>query len=89
SAVLPAILPVLDGIMAGHGGEVWVRLFQLEAGPTSEYLVVDRAGQAVATIAVPTDLTIHQVGADFVLGVRRDADGVETVVEYRLDRGGR
>ncbi len=87
--LLPPTLPILDGVVAGHDGEVWVRLFQLEAGPTSEYLVVDRAGQAVATMAVPTDLTIHQVGADFVLGVRRDADGVETVVEYRLQRGGR
>jgi len=87
--LLPPTLPVLDGVIAGHDGELWIRRFDPAPGPIREYLVVDRSGQTVARVAVPAELTIHQVGADFVLGVRRDADGVEMVVEYRLDRGAR
>jgi hypothetical protein len=84
----PATMPRFDAILAGHDGELWVRLYRPDPGPTRDYLVVSRSGQAVARVSVPSELVIHQVGADFILGVRRDADGVETVVEYRLTRGG-
>jgi len=87
AALLPANLPVLDAIQAGHDGELWVRLFALEPGSTREYLVVNRSGETIARVAVPSDLFIHQIGPDYILGVRRDADGVETVVEYGLRRG--
>lgn len=88
AAFLTQTMPVLDAVQAGHDGELWVRLFALESGPTREYLVVNPSGETVARVAVPSELIIHQIGADFILGVRRDVDGIETVVEYALRRGG-
>ncbi len=84
----PATMPLFDALFAGHDGELWVRLYALEPGSTRDFLVVNRSGESVARASVPAEVTIHQIGADFVLGVRRDADGVESVVEYRLTRGG-
>lgn len=85
-ALLPAAMPLFDGLLPGHGGEVWIRLFQLEPGDSMHYLVLDAAGTAVAQVAIPTALRIHQVGWDFVLGVRTDHDGLEEIVEYLLSR---
>lgn len=84
----PATMPRLDAILAGHEGELWVRLYQLEPGPTRDYLVVSTSGHAVARVSVPSGFVIHQIGEDFILGVRQGVLGVEEVVEYRLTRGG-
>jgi hypothetical protein len=49
-------------------------------------VVVNRSGEATARVTLPADFTGHQVGRDFVLRVRRDAHGVEAILEYRLAR---
>jgi hypothetical protein len=49
-------------------------------------LVLDRDGKAVAGFVVPANVMIRELGADYVLGVHFDADGVEQVVQYRLQR---
>lgn len=41
----------------------------------------------MGTQCLPEGFTPHQVGDDFVLGVRKDDLGVERVVLYGLDRG--
>ncbi len=85
-ALLPATMPLFDFLVAGHDGELWVRLFEVVPGRTREYIVVSRRGVAAARVTLPAELTVHQVGFDYVLGVRRDADGVARVAEFRLER---
>ncbi len=36
---------------------------------------------------MPRTVRLHHIGSNSVLGVEKDAEGVETVVEYRLTRG--
>ena len=85
--LLPAKMPRFDLLVAGDDGAVWVRLFEVLPGATREFVVIGPTGGAIARITIPSELTIHQIGPDFVLGVRHDADGLETVVEYRLVAG--
>lgn len=86
-AVRPASMPVLDALVAGPDGEVWVRRFRFDDSSPQQFVVVNQSGQPVARVEVPAEVVVHQVGTDFIFGVRRDADGVETVLEYRLVRG--
>jgi hypothetical protein len=44
-------------------------------------------GRMVGHVAVPASLTVTDAGTDYVLGVWRDEDGVQTVRLYRLARG--
>lgn len=85
-ALHPAAMPLLDALVPGPDGEVWGRRFALDGDALREFLVVNRQGQLLARVSVPADVTVHQVGQDFLVGVRRDADGVESVVEFGLTR---
>lgn len=86
AALRPAAMPLLDALVPGPAGEVWVRRFALDGATLREFLVVNRQGQILARVSVPADVTVHQVGEDFLIGVRRDTDGVESVVEFGLTR---
>ncbi|MFN2317261.1 MAG: hypothetical protein ABR551_06695 [Gemmatimonadales bacterium] len=85
-ALRPATMPVLDAMVPGPDGEVWVRRYRLERRSGQEFLVMSRTGRIVGQVLVPDDVTVHQAGQGFFVGVRRDEDGVESVVEYRLTR---
>lgn len=85
-ALRPAAMPLLDALVPGPDGEIWARRFALDGATLREFLVVNRQGQILARVSVPVDITVHQVGQDFLIGVRRDADGVESVVEFGVTR---
>lgn len=50
------------------------------------WCVYDRYGGELAEFIIPADLAIQQIGRDFVLALRRDEDGVISIVEYALTR---
>jgi hypothetical protein len=85
-ALLPRTMPLLSGAYAGPDGEVWVRLFDLDDEAAPRYLVLDHSGREVGRATLPTGLEVQQIGADFVLGIRTDSLGVESVHEYALRR---
>lgn len=67
-------------------GSVWVRLRDADADGPQRILVLDGDGRAVARAAVPAGLEVQHVGRDFVLGVRRDSLGIESVHEHAVQR---
>jgi hypothetical protein len=82
-----------DGsIVVANGESQELRLFSVRgeylrypaASPT--YLVIDRGGRAAARVNLPRGFAVHHIGSDFVIGVRRDDDGVEHVARYALQR---
>ena len=46
--------------------------------------MIDSAGRWLGEVALPEDLEVWEIGADYVLGVFDDALGVEHVRKYRL-----
>ena len=85
-ALLPRTMPVLSGAHAGPDGEVWIRLFDLDDEAAPRYLVLDHVGREVGRATLPTGLEVQQIGTDFVLGIRTDSRGVESVHEHALQR---
>jgi hypothetical protein len=48
--------------------------------------VFDRQGRWTGDVTMPARFLPTEIGADYVLGIARDADNVETVVMYRVER---
>ncbi len=99
SAQFAATFPAFDRLVAGVNGDVWVSEYKYqnrtramgEPAPSDDvtrWNVYSRDGAWTATIALPTRFSIKEVGADYVLGVSVDDDGVERVTMYGLERGG-
>jgi hypothetical protein len=46
----------------------------------------DRDGRRLGSITMPARFTPKEIGSDYILGVQRDEDGVETIAMYSLRR---
>ncbi len=97
NTVFASHFPAYGRIVAGINGEVWVSEYQYEAhtrgygepassSEVTRWNVFARDGLWSASIALPTRFTVKQVGANFLLGVSQDDDGVQRVTLYRLER---
>lgn len=53
----------------------------------SSWYVFDGRGAWLGEVSTPPGLSIFEIGADYVLGLRRDQLGVQFVVMLPLDRG--
>jgi hypothetical protein len=84
---LPPSLPVFSGIRGDAVGNIWVELYRppTEPGPT-DWLVLDRDGQALGRFSTPEGLTVFQIGGDFILGAMEDELEVEHVQLWSLSR---
>jgi hypothetical protein len=88
--------PVISQLLLARTGELWVRRYATEDGFTrsrwranavaSEWSVYDRSGRWLADCVLPARFAPGDMGEDWVIGVSRDADDVERVSLYRLQR---
>ena len=90
------IVPAFSQFIADGTGGVWVREAHLADAPgagqlntmplvPSTWSVFDAEGRWSGDVTMPTRFMPMEIGADYVLGVARDSDGVETAVMYRLE----
>ena len=88
-------VPAFSQLLADRSGRLWVRTPNLADAPRagqlnsaplapSTWSIFDPDGVWLGDVTRPADFQPFDVGADYVLGVARDADDVETVVEYGL-----
>lgn len=84
SRFLPATMPIASAAYAAEGGGLWLRVFNLDDEAQQRFIVIGPDGVAIGTTVLPARFDVHQIGRDFVLGVRRDESGVESVVEFTL-----
>lgn len=82
--VLPARQP-FAGVLADAEGNVWLGAYRQEGAP-GRYFVLALDGRLLATVTVPASFRPTEIGRDWCLGVETDADGVESVAMYRLQR---
>lgn len=86
----------LIGVMtASTNDELWIgpvnpgdATVRGNASPTIEapWSVYSSAGQWLSDVALPARFRVMEVGSDFVAGVRLDAEGIEHVVVYSLQK---
>lgn len=83
----PATLPATREILVDATGAVWVQRYPSAGAHSVSWTVFAPTGGVLATIALPTALTVHEIGRDYVLGLYVDADtGQPEVRLYTLTR---
>lgn len=88
-APYPPTMSPVEGVVADREGNVWVK----EPQPPdtwdrlARWSVFNPDGRWIATVETPGRLAVEQVGPDWLLGGKADADGTERVRLYRLIRG--
>jgi hypothetical protein len=80
----PPTLPAIGSLSVDAVGNLWVRRYYVPADTTHEWWIYDTSGRLVAQLTNRTRFRFTEIGADFVLGVFRDHDDVETVRRYAL-----
>jgi hypothetical protein len=82
----PDEAPYFASAMAGWDDGLWARLFPGELGRECRHLILDANGKAASWACIPPDVRVEQVGWDFLLGVRTDSVGLESVVLFPIPR---
>ena len=81
----PSTMPAYRGLFVDDLGNCWVHDYSAPTAPDSNARTVfNRDGIMLGAVAFPSKLVPLQIGADFVLGLWRDADDVEHVQLYDL-----
>lgn len=96
AAKFASTFPAFSQLMIARTGELWVRHYELEDGLStrsmrsnnspSRWSIYDSTGRWIADCTLPRRFAPAEVARDYVLGVRRDDDDVETVTLFSLDR---
>jgi hypothetical protein len=82
----PDVMPPYFGFVVDRHDLLWITLSAPGDGET-RLRAVTEAGEHVANLTIPEEITLWEVGDDYLLGTAPDADGVYGVVLYGLHRG--
>jgi hypothetical protein len=96
AAKFATIFPAYSQLLLSSSGELWVRNFAAEDGLTtsplrsnaepSRWSVFDTRGRWLAECTLPARFAPTDIGTDYVLGISRDDDDIESVTLWRLHR---
>lgn len=77
--------PVFDRLHATRDGGLWIRRYKpFDTPGPREWLVLDETGRGVATVEIPENIRILEIGGDHVAAVRTDELDVEHFTVYDL-----
>ena len=80
-----AVFPALEArVVVGADERIWLGGYKRPGDREQAWWIFTVDGQMAGRVVVPAALTVVDAGTDFVLGVWRDEDGVQTVRLYRL-----
>jgi hypothetical protein len=82
----PTRHPYWGTALVDKAGVLWVSEPPRTGETPVAWTTFDRGGKRLGAITMPARFTPKDIGADYVLGVQRDEDGVETVAMYSLRR---
>ena len=83
---MPEHLPPYTGLFTDVEGSLWV-LTSIPGDGETRFVVLRYPEGAIATVAVPAEIRVFDVGDDYVLGARESRGGEPHVVLYRVRRG--
>jgi hypothetical protein len=82
---LPAMQPAVAVAVAGRDGTLWLRR-DANPAPTTTWMIVSSAGNAIGDITLPSATEIRYIGPDFVYVVERDEDDIPYLVRYHISK---
>lgn len=83
---VPEFVPAVESALVDDAGYIWVARYNLPWTGDRVWDILDDKGVWRGNVTTPDNLDIHEIGADYLLGVQRDSLGVEAVVVYELAR---
>ena len=84
--ILPAkTYPPVRRIVLGRDGTVWVE--ERIAASGHFWRILDAKGVVLGTVSLPADVSLARADAHTLWGYETDADGLQGVVRFRLERG--
>lgn len=86
SEAAPSQLPVFRAVLPDGDELLWLDEWNYSPPDSLRYLVVNGEGEWRATVTMPPGFSVVTIGPDWVLGIHRDADGVQRVMRYGLVR---
>lgn len=85
----PSTLPAFGALVADAAHRLWVMDYPLPGQVSRRWLVFGTDGRLLGWVSTPPGLEILEIGLDYLLGVARDDDGVETVQVFQFLPAGR
>lgn len=83
----PTVLPRYDAMVADPAGYIWLRPYSVPGSErTVQWKVIDLEGRVVAKVTLPSSIEVAQVAEEWLIGIRRSALGVESVLRLPLER---
>ncbi len=86
AAPFPETMPAFEGLMLDAEGRLWVEAYRAPGdlpGP-AQWGVYDSEGRYLGEVTMPEHFRPLEIGADYILGLRKDDMGVEYVRLYGL-----
>ena len=80
-------MPLIADIVADSENRLWVKTFDNYLTPYATWLIVSADGRLIARAVTSATLRPLEIGGDYLLGIIRDADDVESVVLLRHTLG--
>jgi hypothetical protein len=84
----PETMPAFGPIEVDAAGNLWVASARPFGDERSVWTVFDTQHRMLGTVEIPRDLTVHEIGHDYVLGSVVGEDAVDRVQLHRLDKPG-
>jgi hypothetical protein len=82
----PEVARVFDAMEVDAVGHLWVRRTPMPGDELRQWDVLDAEGRYVARAVIPAGFRVREIGANYVLGIRRDELGVEQVALFRIQK---
>jgi len=83
---IPSVVPSVQGVLVDRMGYLWVEKYRLPWQTEPSWYVLDDSGVWLGEIETPADVTINEIGSDYMVGVHRSEHGIQSVVVYDLER---
>ena len=81
---MPDGLPAFTALLGDAGDHLWARRFAPEGTTQERWAVFAPDGGFLGHVTLPEGLTLLEVGLEYVLGLDKDAEGVEHIRIHRL-----
>jgi hypothetical protein len=81
-------LPHVTQLAIDSEGRAWLRRWTRHDSRVAEWIVLAPFGAPIARITMPAALLPNDIGADYVLGILPDDDGVQSIYQYGIVRAG-
>lgn len=85
----PSRMPYWGTALVDRTGALWISGPEARPATPTSWTVFDKSGRRLGALDVPAGFKPKDIGADYVLGIQVDDDGVETISMYALRRSPR